>query len=63
MDVSFYLCRRLGLDNELYGRDIEATTGDICGNQDLELAFLKSIKSNLPDVLLNVTMHHLDAQP
>ena len=60
MDVSLCLLRWLDLDDKIDVGDVEATRGDICGDEHSEFSLLESLHSDFALILSDVTMHDLD---
>lgn len=59
MNVGLRVGRWLDLDNQIDIGDVEAPGGNIGGDQDIELALLESLESDLALVLPNISVHHL----
>src|SRR5690625_4063802 len=58
VDVIFGLVGRVEVDDVRNGIDVDAARGNVCGNEDVELALLESGKRALALALRAVRVHH-----
>lgn len=59
MDVRLSLLGWLQLDDQIDVRDIKTSRGNVSGDENAELALLKSLHRDLSLILSNVSMHYL----
>lgn len=60
MNISLSLLGWLNLDNKINIWDVKTSRSNISGNENLEFLLLKALKSNLSQVLGDITMKNLD---
>ena len=60
MNVGLRVSGRLNLDHQVDIGDVEASGGDVGGDQHIEFALLESLESDLALVLPNISVHHLN---
>ena len=60
MNISFCVFRWFNLHDKVDAGDIEATSSNISGDQNVELLFLEALEGDFTLVLGDVTMHNFD---
>lgn len=60
MNISFCVFRWFNLHDKVDAWDIEATSSNISGDQNVKLLFLEALEGDFTLVLGDVTMHNFD---